>query len=116
MADRGGRPANASAARQAAFVEGREAEQARRRNEAERCRELRASGVEDQASYRPADWSDEHGSWLVPVPELLKVSLPDVVTGRQERSTAAAHNAERERAEAEAASRLGAALAEQLTT
>ena len=107
-----GRSANASAERQAAFVAGREAEQARRREEVERCIELRSAGVADNEQYRPRDWSDEHGAWLVPVPELLTVRTPDVLTGRQPRKSNEVCAAERAAAEQAAATSLTAALAE----
>lgn len=68
---------NGIAERQAAFVAGRIEYQAQRRQENERCSALRASGVEDGEPYTPADWNDAHGAWLVPVPELLQVTIPD---------------------------------------
>ena len=53
-----------------------------REEEAERLRSLRATGVEEEHEFAPPDWDASHGAWLVPVPELLDVPLPDEASGR----------------------------------
>lgn len=103
------RPAPAtSSERQAAWAAGRDERHARLRAEQERREEqLRAGG---EADWRPRDWDDEHGAWLVPVPELLVVPVPDLVGGRA-RLAQAAHAAAEERA-AQAVAELDGLLSE----
>jgi hypothetical protein len=45
----------------------------RQRDERARAAQLRAAGCDEEDEYRPADWDDAHGAWLVPVVELLDV-------------------------------------------
>jgi hypothetical protein len=87
MAER--RPAGASTERQANFVAAREEHRERQRDERARAAQLRAAGCDEEDEYRPADWDDAHGAWLVPVVELLDVPTPDVLSGRARRHSRA---------------------------
>ena len=80
------RPAPAtSSERHAAWQAGRQERSERLRGERER---QQRGSVE--ADWRPQDWDDDHGAWLVAVPELLLVPVPDLVSGRARPSKGAA--------------------------
>ena len=77
--------------------------------EAARLQALRAAGVADEQEYAPCDWDAPHRAWLVPVPELLDVALPDVTSGRAERGAFDAARSARAAAAADEAAALMAA-------
>lgn len=93
------RPAPATTSeRQAAWAAGRDERHARLRDEREsRAEQLRSGGEVD---WRPQDWDAEHGAWLVAVPELLLVPVPDIIGGRAKPVQAAQAAADERAAEA----------------
>ena len=113
--ERGGDGGGFACDRQEAFRQGREERRGRERAEADRRQALRADGVQDDAAYVPADWDAPHGSWVVAVPELRDVAVPDVVTGRAQRRPASRNHLSAERCAAveEAAAAIQQVLAEQ---
>ena len=101
--------------RHLAFRQGQEERRSRERVEAARRQSLRGEGVADNAAYTPADWDAPHGSWLVAMPELREVPVPDVVTGRAQRQQHFRKelSAERRSAVEEAATAIQQMLSEQ---
>jgi len=113
--ERGGNGGGFARDRQQAFRQGREERRGRECAEADRRQALRADGVQDDASYVPEDWDAPHGSFVVAVPELREVAVPDVVTGRAKRRPVRSNNLSAERCAAveEAAAAIQQVLAEQ---
>ena len=99
--------------RQAAFHEGQQQRRDRERVEGQRRQALRTTGVDDNDQYIPADWDAPHGNWLVAVPELREVPVPDVVTGRAPSRSAAKLSQERRAAVEVAAEAMQGKLAAQ---
>ena len=99
--------------RQAAFREGQQQRRERERVEGQQRQVLRTTGVDDDEQYIPADWDAPHGNWLVAVPELREVPVPDVVTGRAPSRSAAKLSQERRAAVEVAAEAMQGKLAAQ---